>query len=176
MTEFEEIKKFLCDDCNLNVIDITDKLTMKSYSYHCDIAKKNPNNVYISKRTIKNNDLFKAIASFTTDETHEQKYMLIKNDNYHITSRFSKAAISKFATGTDEEIYTCGICYNTSLVNSICKNCTFTICGYCITKLLFSNNLKCPQCRTQFEIYDNMELTEMKRKYSEEYKLKNSNF
>lgn len=171
MDEFEEIKKFIQNECKCNVIDITSNMILRSYPYYCDIAIKNPNNVYVSKRALHNDDLFTLLASFTTDETEKVKYLLIKNDNYHTTFRFSKAYISKFVLGGDKEIYECGICLTHSLSNNICGNCTFNTCGYCVKKLILSNNLRCPQCRKEIEIYDNNIFTDWRRKFDQEYKL-----
>jgi hypothetical protein len=170
MAEFEEIKKFIRDNHKLNVIDITKNLSIDSYKNYCAIAIKNSNNVYIAKRTIKSNKLFTLLTLRSTNDTNKSKYLLIKNDNYHTTSKFSKAYISRFVTGNDREIYECGICYNHSLSNNICDNCTFNVCGYCVKSLYLSNNLNCPQCKQKFEIYDN-ELVHEIRKNEENYKL-----
>jgi len=171
MVEFEEIKKFIKDNYKLKIIDITKKVSVDSYEHYCNIAIKNPNNLYIARRTIKNNKLFTIIASLSTDNTKEAKYLLIKNDNYHIAPKFLKASISKFVTGTDEELYKCGICFNHSIVHSTCSNCTFDMCGYCIKELFLSNNFKCPQCRIKLEVYDNQSINDMRTKFEEEHKL-----
>ena len=170
MTIFEEIKKFIQNDCKCNCIDITQKMSLITYPYCCDIAIKNPNNVYVAERIPQSDKLFKTLASFTTDETEKVKYLLIKNDNYHVTFRFSKAYLSRFILGGDKEIYECGICLNHSLLNNICTNCTFNTCGHCVKKLLLSNNMKCPQCRKDIEIYDNNIFTEWREKCDQEYK------
>lgn len=170
MNEYEELKKFIKDECKQNIIDITDKLTLFSYKYYTDLAIKHPTNVYIAKKTLKSAKLFGLIASITTDETHKAKYLLLKNDNYHISCTFQKAAISKFVLATDDNVYECGICKNLSIFNNICGNCTFQICGCCAKSLYLTSNFKCPQCRVPYEIYDNEPMHNMLEKYSSEYK------
>ena len=171
MAEFEEIKTFIRTNHNIIVVDITKNLSVDTYDYYCNLAIKNPQKVYISKRSIKNNKLFNILASITTDELNKPKYLLLKNDNYHIAHKFSKAYISKFVSGSDKDIYECGVCYDHTLLVSICPNCTFIICNSCVESLWKSNNLKCPQCREDSDVYSNPEATESKMIWESKHKL-----
>ena len=87
MNEFAELKKFIRNDCKLNVIDISNNLSIDSYMNYIELWIKYPENVYISN---KNAMILEAIASRSTPDTHNAKYLLIKNDNYHITAFFWK--------------------------------------------------------------------------------------
>lgn len=170
MNKYQELIKFIQQEHKLNVIDITKKLTIHSYQYYSDLAVKYPTNVYIAKKTLKSTKLFNILASMFTDETNKATYLLIKNDNYHISGVFKKSAISKFVSAIDDNMYECGICKELSLLNNICENCTFQLCSVCVKSLYLTNNFNCPQCRIPYELYHNKYIHDIRKKYNSEYK------
>lgn len=148
----EELTAYLTEK-KYKVIDLTQVMTLKSYSKYVESLINKPEVIAYFKKNDDNAVIFKMCNAMSTCN-----YYFINKDNYIFTSindkleNHVKLCINKFL----KEETDCGICLDKKdNKRALCKKCAFAMCPSCVKQIIktkMTNQIDCPQCNQEAQI------------------------